>query len=157
GRIDERDRQRLSGDRYRATTHVGKTGIERRYEEALHGSAGFERVETNARGRVLRVLERSDPRPGRDLTLNVDLDVQRAAWEALGEYAGAVVVLEVETGEVRALVSKPGFDPNLFVHGISHADYNRLLADPQRPLFNRVLSGGYEPGSTVKPFIAMAG
>ncbi|HSH27139.1 MAG TPA: penicillin-binding protein 2, partial [Wenzhouxiangella sp.] len=149
--------QRLSADRYRATTHVGKTGIERRYEQVLHGSPGFERVESNAQGRILRVLERSDPQPGEDLRLNVDLDVQRAAYQALGDYAGAVVVLAVETGEVLALVSKPGFDPNLFVHGISHADYNRLLTNRHRPLFNRVLSGGYEPGSTIKPFIAMAG
>lgn len=157
GRIDERDRERLEADRYRATSHVGKTGIELQYEGRLHGRAGFERVETNAQGRVLRVLERTDPKPGEDLRLNVDLDVQRAAYEALGDFAGAVVVVEVETGRVRALVSKPGFDPNLFVHGISHANYDRLLGHRQRPLFNRVLSGGYEPGSTVKPFIAMAG
>jgi len=157
GRLDERDRERLEADRYRATTHVGKTGIERQYEQRLHGMSGFERVETNAQGRVLRVLERRDPEPGEDLRLNVDLDVQRAAYRALGDYAGAVVVLEVGTGRVLALVSKPGFDPNLFVHGISHADYNRLLGHHQRPLFNRVLSGGYEPGSTIKPFIALAG
>lgn len=157
GRADERDRQRLDADRYRATTHVGKTGIEFHYEPRLHGQPGFERVETNAQGRVLRVLEHTDPGPGEDLRLNVDLDVQRAAYEALGPYAGAVVVLDVDTGEVLALVSKPGFDPNLFVHGISHADYNALLSHPQRPLFNRVLAGGYEPGSTIKPFIALAG
>jgi penicillin-binding protein 2 len=157
GRIDDRDRQRLEADRYRATTHVGKTGVERQYESRLHGESGFERVETNAQGRVLRVLERKNPQPGEDLQLNVDLDVQRAAFEALGDYAGAVVVLEVDTGRVVALASKPGFDPNLFVHGISHRDYDRLLQDGQRPLFNRVLSGGYEPGSTVKPFVALAG
>ncbi|WP_376695653.1 penicillin-binding protein 2 [Wenzhouxiangella sp. EGI_FJ10305] len=157
GRIDGRDRERLDADRYRATTHVGKTGIEHQYENRLHGRSGFERVETNAQGRVLRVLERTDPEPGEDLRLNVDLDVQRAAYEALGDFAGAVVVLEAGTGRVRALVSKPGFDPNLFVHGISHTDYDRLLGHHLRPLFNRVLSGGYEPGSTVKPFIAMAG
>ncbi|WP_376694536.1 penicillin-binding protein 2 [Wenzhouxiangella sp. EGI_FJ10409] len=157
GRIDGGDRERLERDRYRATTHVGKSGIERQYESQLHGSSGFERVETNAQGRVLRVLERSDPTPGEDLRLNIDLDLQRAAYTALGDYAGAVVVLEVETGKVLALVSKPGFDPNLFVHGISHTEYNRLLGHHQRPLFNRVLSGGYEPGSTIKPFIALAG
>ncbi|NBB93039.1 MAG: penicillin-binding protein 2 [Gammaproteobacteria bacterium] len=157
GRIDDRDRQRLDDDRYRATTHVGKTGIEYEYEGRLHGQPGFERVETNAQGRVLRVLEHTDPTPGEDLRLNVDLDVQRAAYEALGEFAGAVVVLDVASGQVLALVSKPGFDPNLFVHGISHADYDALLDHRQRPLFNRVLSGGYEPGSTVKPFIALAG
>ena len=157
GRLDQSDYQRLVMDNYRATTHIGKTGIERWYEPVLHGQSGLEQVETNARGRVLRVLERQDPVPGRDLRLNIDLDVQRAAYEALGDFAGAVIVLEVETGRVRALVSKPGFDANRFVHGIGHARYNRLLEDPQRPLFNRVLAGGYEPGSTIKPFIALAG
>ena len=157
GRIDARDLARLDRDQYRATSHVGKTGIERHYEDRLHGSAGLERVETNAQGRVLRVLERVDPVPGEDLRLTLDLELQKAAVEALGDRAGAVVVLDVPTGEVLALVSHPGFDPNLFVHGISQADYNRLLTDRQRPLFNRFLSGGYEPGSTVKPMIALAG
>ncbi len=157
GRIDARDLARLDRDQYRATTHVGKTGIERHYEHRLHGSAGLERVETNAQGRVLRVLERVDPAPGENLRLTLDLELQQTAVEALGQRAGAVVLLDVATGEVLALVSHPGFDPNLFVHGISQTDYNRLLNDPQRPLFNRFLSGGYEPGSTVKPMIALAG
>jgi penicillin-binding protein 2 len=157
GRIDTRDLQRLDRDRYRATSHVGKTGIERHYEHLLHGGAGFERVETNAQGRVLRVLERGNPTPGQTLTLTLDLDLQQAAVEALGQRAGAVVALDVRTGEVLALVSHPGFDPNLFVHGISQTNYNLLLSNHQRPLFNRFLSGGYEPGSTIKPFIALAG
>ena len=157
GRIDRRDLERLDRDQYRATSHVGKTGIERRYEHLLHGQAGLERVETNARGRVLRVLERTDPVPGQNLMLTLDLELQLAAVEALGDRAGAVVALDVDTGEVLALVSHPGFDPNLFVHGIGHADYNSLLLDPRRPLFNRFLSGGYEPGSTIKPFLALAG
>jgi penicillin-binding protein 2 len=157
GRIDTRDLARLDRDQYRATTHVGKTGIERRYESMLHGRAGLERVETNARGRVLRVLERTNPVPGQNLVLTLDLELQQVAVEALGDRAGAVVAIAVDTGEVLALVSHPGFDPNQFVHGISQADYNALLADPQRPLFNRFLSGGYEPGSTIKPFIALAG
>ena len=157
GRIDTRDLARLDRDQYRATTHVGKTGIERRYEPMLHGRAGLERVETNARGRVLRVLERTNPVPGQNLVLTLDLELQQAAVEALGDRAGAVVAIAVDTGEVLALVSHPGFDPNLFVHGISQTDYNELLAHPQRPLFNRFLSGGYEPGSTIKPFIALAG
>ncbi len=157
GRADVADRQRLDADRYRATSHVGKIGIERQYEDRLHGQPGLERVETNAQGRVLRVLEQVNPIPGDNLQLNVDLEVQRAAYQALEPYAGAVVVLDVETGQVLALVSRPGFDPNLFVHGISHTDYNALLAHPQRPLFNRALAGGYEPGSTIKPFIALAG
>ncbi len=157
GRIDRSDLERLDRDQYRATTHVGKTGIERRYEHLLHGQSGLERVETNARGRVLRVLERTDPSPGQNLMLTLDLELQKSAVEALGDRAGAVVVLNVQSGEVLALVSHPGFDPNLFVHGIGHADYNRMLLDLRRPLFNRFLSGGYEPGSTIKPFIALAG
>jgi penicillin-binding protein 2 len=157
GRIDTRDLQRLDRDQYRATSHVGKTGIERHYEHLLHGGAGFERVETNAQGRVLRVLERGNPTPGQTLTLTLDLELQQAAVEALGQRAGAVVALDVQTGEVLALVSHPGFDPNLFVHGISQTSYNMLLSNHQRPLFNRFLSGGYEPGSTIKPFIALAG
>ena len=157
GRIDMADRERLDRDQYRVTTHVGKTGVERRYEDLLHGRAGLERVETNAQGRVVRVLERSDPVPGEDLVINLDLELQLAAVAALGDRSGAVVVLAVDTGEVLALVSHPGYDPNLFVHGISQAQYNRLLTDARRPLFNRFLSGGYEPGSTVKPLIALAG
>lgn len=157
GRIDARDLERLDRDQYRATTHVGKTGIERYYESLLHGRSGLERVETNAQGRVLRVIERTDPQPGQDLSLSLDLELQREAVAALGDLAGAVVVLKIETGEVLALVSHPGFDPNLFVHGISQADYSALLSDRRRPLFNRFLGGGYEPGSTIKPFIALAG
>lgn len=156
-RLDESDLNRLDSDNYRATTHTGKTGVERFYEQRLHGSSGVERVETNAQGRMVRVLERTDPVPGDDLTLTLDLDLQMAAIEALGDHPGAVVALDIETGGVLALVSKPGFDPNRFVNGISHKDYRALLDSPRRPLFNRFLAGGYEPGSTIKPFIALAG
>ena len=119
-RLDESDLNRLDADNYRATTHTGKTGIERYYEEQLHGRSGVERVETNAQGRMVKVLERTPPVPGRDLRLTLDLDLQLAAIEALGEHPGAVVALDIETGGVLALVSKPGFDQNLFVvrHGI---------------------------------------
>jgi len=156
-RLDESDLERLDADNYRATTHTGKSGIERYYEDVLHGESGVERVETNAQGRMVRVLKRTDPVPGQDLTLSLDLDLQLAAIDALGEHPGAVVVLDIESGGVLALVSKPGFDPNRFVHGISHDGYRRLLESLRRPLFNRFLAGGYEPGSTVKPFIALAG
>jgi len=156
-RLDESDLQRLDADNYRASTHTGKSGIERSYESLLHGQSGVERVETNARGRMVRVLERTDPVPGQDVTLTLDLELQLAAIEALGEHPGAVVALDIETGGVLALVSKPGFDPNRFVSGISHEHYRELLESPHRPLFNRFLAGGYEPGSTVKPFIALAG
>src|SRR6056297_487022 len=156
-RLDESDLRRLDADNYRATTHTGKTGIERYYEDQLHGKSGVERVETNAQGRMVRVLERTPPEPGLDLRLSLDLDLQLAAIEALGEHPGAVVALDIETGGVLALVSKPGYDPNQFVNGISHTAYRALLESPQRPLFNRFLAGGYEPGSTVKPFIALDG
>lgn len=156
-RLDESDLKRLDADNYRATTHTGKTGIERHYEQRLHGASGVERVETNAQGRMVRVLERTDPVPGDDLTLTLDLDLQMAAIEALGDHPGAVVAIDIETGGVLALVSKPGFDPNRFVNGISHQNYRALLESPRRPLFNRFLAGGYEPGSTIKPFIALAG
>jgi len=157
GRLDQDDLQRLPIERYRGTTHVGKTGIERQYEDFLQGYPGLERVETNAQGRVLKVIEREPPQPGQSLSLTVDLDLQLAAIDALGEKAGAVVLLSVADGEVLALVSEPGFDPNQFVHGISSTAFSALLADPHRPLFNRFLSGGYEPGSTVKPFLSLAG
>lgn len=156
-RLNERDLARLPTENYRASTHTGRIGIERQYESVLHGVSGIERVETNAQGRVVRVLERSDPIPGEDLTLSIDLELQLAAIVAMESYSGALVALDVQTGEVLALVSKPGFDPNLFVNGIGQDDYQALLSSPYRPLFNRFLAGGYEPGSTIKPFIALAG
>jgi penicillin-binding protein 2 len=156
-RLDESDLARLDATNYRASTHTGKTGIERQFEELLHGTSGVERVETNAQGRMVRVLERTDPVPGRDVRLTLDLDVQTVALEALEDHPGAVVVLDIDTGAVLALVSKPGFDPNLFVDGIGSEAYRALLESPRRPLFNRFMAGGYEPGSTVKPFIALAG
>lgn len=157
GRLDTDDLRTLDADNYRASTHTGKTGIERHYEAVLHGRSGVERVETNAQGRVIRVLERTAPVPGEDVQLSLDLELQREAVAAMGLHAGAVVAMDIASGEVLALVSQPGFDPNLFVHGISRTDYRRLLSSPHRPLFNRFLSGGYEPGSTVKPFLALAG
>jgi len=156
-RLDESDLRRLNADNYRATTHTGKTGLERFHEQHLHGTSGIERVETNAQGRTLRVLERTDPIPGRDLTVTLDLDLQLSAIEALGEHSGAVVIIDIASGELLALVSTPGYDPNAFVNGISARDYRALLESPYRPLFNRFLAGGYEPGSTVKPLIALAG
>jgi penicillin-binding protein 2 len=157
GRLDAQDLAAVDESDYRGTTHIGKTGIERQYEEELHGTSGFERVETNARGRVLRVLERYSPVPGSDLVLSIDVKVQQAAWETLGDRAGAVVAMDPSDGTVIALVSKPAFDANDFVHGISKAAYQAILAAPDRPLFNRAINGGYEPGSTVKPFIGLAG
>ena len=157
GRIDEGDLQELDQENYQANTHIGKTGVERFREGLLHGVSGFEKVETNAQGRVLRVLERKDPQAGQDLVLSIDSRLQLAAWEAMGEYSGSVVAIDPNNGDVLAMVSKPGFDANLFVNGITQTDYSRILNAPDRPLYNRALKGGYEPGSTFKPFVALAG
>ncbi len=157
GRLDERDLQQVNPDDYRGTTHIGKLGVERSYESLLHGRPGVERVETNARGRTLRVLQREEPVDGSDLVLSIDVEVQRAAWDALGDRAGSVVAIDPRDGSVIALVSKPAFDPNLFVNGIRQADYDAILEQPRRPLVNRALNGGYEPGSTLKPFVGLAG
>jgi penicillin-binding protein 2 len=157
GRLDVDDLARVDEGNYRGTTHIGKAGIERYYEDALHGVSGIEKIETNAQGRILAVLERENPVHGDDLILALDVQVQQAAWDALGDRPGAVVAMDPVDGSVLAMVSKPAFDPNLFVHGISAGDYRRILAAPGRPLFNRTLLGGYEPGSTIKPFVGLAG
>ncbi len=118
---------------------------------------GYEEVETNARGRVLRVLKRTDPIPGKDIVLSLDIKLQEAAEMALGGRRGAVVALDPKTGEVLAMVSQPSFDPNPFVTGISFKAYAELRDSIDRPLFNRVLRGLYPPGSTIKPAVAIAG
>lgn len=157
GAIDADDLQRLDASNYSGTNHVGKIGIERQYESILHGKVGYERVETNAEGRTLRVLERQPPAPGRDLYLTLDIDLQQAARAALGDYTGAIVAIDPGSGEVLAMVSNPSFDPNPFVSGVSHAQYDTLLNAADRPLFNRAIQGGYEPGSTFKMYVALAG
>lgn len=158
GRIDEADLARLPDPaRYSGATHIGKGGIERFYEAQLHGQVGFEHVEINAEGRALRVLERIPAQSGEHLYLSVDAHLQQAVVEAFAGQHGAAVAVDPRTGEVLALVSLPSYDTNPFVNGIGRAEYAALLEDPARPLFNRVLMGGYEPGSTIKPFIALAG
>jgi len=157
GRISEADLQRLDPANYRGSSHVGKTGIEQSFERELHGKVGFQQVETNALGRTLRVLQRSDPVPGEDLYLTLDAGLQAAAERALGKAKGALVAIDPVTGGVLAFVSMPGYDPNLFVDGIDRTSYAALLGSPRRPLFNRALNGQYPPGSTIKPFIGLAG
>jgi penicillin-binding protein 2 len=157
GRIDVEDRQRLDAARYQGASHVGKSGIERFYESRLHGQVGIERVEINAEGRTLRILERQPAESGQHLYLSIDLELQQAAVAALAGFSGAAVALDPRSGQVLAMVSLPSYDPNPFVNGIGQAAYAELLASAQRPLFNRVLLGGYEPGSTLKPFIGLAG
>ena len=160
GRINEADLKRIEAEGhaadYKGTLHIGKLGIEGAYEQELHGTTGSERVETDAGGRAIRSLSRDAPQPGNDLIVTLDLGLQRAAEEAFGDYRGALVAIEPKTGDVLALVSKPGFDPNLFVDGIDPQSWDQLNNSPDRPLNNRALRGQYPPGSTIKPFIALA-
>ncbi len=157
GRISENDLDQLGDSNYSGTTHIGKTGVEHTYEDVLHGTVGFEQIETNSQGHRLRVLERTPAQPGRNLHLNMDIRLQQLAEQALGDNTGAVVALEPGTGAVLALVSQPGFDPNLFVNGIEPRDYQALQNSSGQPLYNRALRGQYPPASTIKPFVALAG
>ena len=144
-------------ENYGGTTHIGKTGVERSYEDLLHGQVGYETVEKNNRGQVMRVLERTEAIRGRDISLHLDHRLQQVAVEALGDYRGAVVAIEPATGGILAMVSKPGFDPNLFVTGISNRDYSTLVTDEiNTPLFDRS-TNPYPPGSTIKPILGLAG
>jgi len=157
GRINEQELKALDPVNYSGTHHIGKTGIERFYENALHGEVGYEEVETNARGRVMRVLKRTPPVPGKTLVLTLDSALQEAAELALGGRRGAVVALNPNNGELLAMVSQPAFDPNPFVSGISFAAYAELRDSIDHPLFNRILRGRYPPGSTIKPMLAVSG
>jgi len=157
GRINERELKRIDNSDYSGTSHIGKTGVERYYEDQLHGQVGLRQVETNVLGRVIRVLQNTPPSPGQDLHLTLDAKLQRVAVEAFGEQLGSVVAIDPNNGDILAIVSKPGFDPNLFVEGISQKEYSALQTSEDKPLFNRALRGQYPPGSTVKPFIGLAG
>lgn len=157
GRINAQEIQTLDKRNYSGTTHVGKSGVEKFYEDILHGRVGYQRVEINAQGRTLRVLETIPPTPGSDLVLSIDAHLQQVAQESLGERKGSVIAMDPHTGEVLVFVSTPAFDPNPFVSGISRVQYSLLHNDPDRPLFNRALSGLYPPGSTIKPMLALAG
>ena len=157
GRINEKEAKQVDPTQYRGTQSIGKTGIERFYEPELHGRVGFEEVETNAQGRVMRVLRHTDAVPGKNIVLSLDITLQEAAEEALGDRRGSIIALDPKTGEVLAMVSKPSFDPNLFVTGISSKDYSGLRDSIDKPLFNRALRGLYAPGSTIKPEVAIAG
>jgi penicillin-binding protein 2 len=157
GRISETDLQTLDPAVYAGTLHIGKSGLEKSYEAILHGKTGYEEIETDATGRPLRTLGSVAPMSGADLRLALDIKLQKLAYDALGDHNGAVVALEPRTGRVLAMASKPVFDPNPFVNGIRRADYQALNADPDRPLYDRVLRGLYPPGSTIKPFVGLAG
>lgn len=157
GRINDREEAVLDAERYEGTHVIGKIGIEKQYEDILHGEVGYEYVETDVRGNILRVLERQDAIPGKDLHLNLDSNLQLLLFDLLKGRRASTVALDVETGEVLAMVSTPSYDANLFVTGISFDDYNQLLNNVDRPLYDRSLLGQYPPGSTIKPLYALAG
>ena len=142
---------------YRGSDYIGKSGLEQKYEKNLHGVTGFEEVEVDAGGRIVRSLSRTPPVSGDNLILSLDLKLQEVAHQVFGNYRGALVAIEPATGGVLAFVSKPGYDPNLFVDGIDPQNWDALNNSPDRPLNNRALQGQYPPGSTFKPFMALAG
>lgn len=160
GRISQRDQERI--DRmedaadYNGTQYIGKTGVEQSYEQELHGTTGYEEVETTAGGRAVRTLSRTASAPGNNLTLSIDIKLQEIAEKGFGDRRGALIAIEPKTGDVLAFVSKPGFDPNLFVEGIDPKSWDELNTDPDKPLLNRALRGTYPIGSTYKPFMALA-
>jgi penicillin-binding protein 2 len=161
GRINDKDFEQLeaedNAENYRGSDYIGKIGIEQSYEESLHGTTGFEQVEVDAAGRGVRVLSRTAPQSGNTLTLTIDIKLQEIAEQAFGDFRGALVAIDPTNGEVLAFVSKPGYDPNQFVDGIDTDSWDALNNSPDVPLNNRALRGQYPPGSTIKPFMALAG
>ncbi|NKI18976.1 penicillin-binding protein 2 [Spongiibacter sp. KMU-166] len=157
GRISEKEQDKIDPVNYSGTHYIGKIGLEKFYENLLHGTVGYQNVESNAHGRILRVLERHDPLPGGDIRLHLDAGVQEVAYNAMAGVRGAVVAIDPRSGGIVAMVSAPGYDTNLFVNGISSADYTALQDDPDLPLYNRALQGQYPPASTIKPIWALAG
>jgi len=160
GRINTQDQQKLEDDgvgaNYRGTDYIGKAGVEATYESELHGTTGFEQVEIDAAGRGIRTLSRTASQPGSNATLELDMRLQQVAEIAFGDRRGALVAVDPSSGGVLALVSKPGFDPNLFVDGIDPQYWAELQGSPDKPLNNRAVSGLYPPGSTLKPYLALA-
>src|SRR5499427_1302692 len=160
GRINDRDVKRIDDwdetANYKGSDFIGKSGVELSYERELHGITGVEEVEVDAGGRAVRTLSRTPPISGNNLKLSLDIKLQQAAEAAFGDRRGALVALDPATGEVLAFVSKPGFDPNLFVDGIDPASWTELNDSPDKPLLNRPLRGAYPPGSTIKPFLALS-
>ena len=160
GRINDRDVERIDEEgltaNYKGTDHIGKTGLEQSYESELHGITGNEQVEVDSGGRGVRTLARTSATSGNNLVLTLDIKLQEVAEQAFGENRGALVAIEPATGGILAFVSKPGFDPNLFVDGIDPASWDLLNTSLDRPMVNRALAGTYPPGSTFKPYMALA-
>lgn len=157
GRINVQELQKVDSTNYRATNFIGKTGVEKFYEDTLHGKVGYQQIETDATGRTLRILSKQAPVSGAKIYLTVDSRLQEVAYEALKDKRGALVLMNVKNGEILAMVSSPSYDPNLFVNGISNKDYQLLANASDKPLYNRAVRGLYPPASTIKPFVAIAG
>ncbi len=159
GRMSQKDIDNLSEDdeaNYRGTNYIGKEGVEKSHERELHGVTGYEEMEVSAGGRAIRTLSHGAPIPGNNLYLSIDIELQKIVEETFGNRRGALVAIQPETGEILAYVSKPTFDPNLFVEGIDQQSWDELNNSPDHPLINRPLRGAYPPGSTYKPFMALA-
>ncbi|MDB5795361.1 MAG: mrdA [Noviherbaspirillum sp.] len=161
GRISQKDAEKIEemeeeAANYAGTSHIGKEGLEKRYERELHGKTGYEEVEVSAGGRAVRNLSHTPAVPGHNLILSIDIELQKIVEEAFGDRRGALVAIEPATGDVLAYVSMPTFDPNLFVDGIDSQSWSELNTSPNKPLLNRPLIGSYPPGSTYKPFMALA-
>ncbi len=157
GRINIDELKKVNPTNYRATNFIGKSGVEKYYEDILHGKVGYQMTETDVSGRTLRVISKVNPHSGAKLYLSLDVRLQEAAYNALKGKRGAVVVIDTHNGEVLAIVSSPSFDPNIFVGGVSNKDYKILSNALQKPLFNRAVRGVYPPASTIKPFVGLAG
>lgn len=153
GMIDEKDLQQVKDDKGRK--HIGKAGIEKIYDAILYGQSGYETIEVNARGQVIRILDSKSSIRGDNIQLGIHAGIQQVAIEAMQDRIGAVVAMDPNNGNILAMVSTPSYDPNMFVHGIDHDSYSRLINDKKRPLFNRVIQGQYAPGSTIKPFLGI--
>lgn len=157
GRINTNDLQNVDASNYAATNYIGKIGIEKYFENELHGQVGYQQVETDADGQEVRVMQRTPPQHGKNIYLTIDSQLQEAALKAMQGYRGSMVAIQPSTGQVLALVSTPAYNPNLFVDGISNKDYLKLQNSKEQPLFNRAIRGQYPFGSTIKIFFALAG
>lgn len=157
GRINEDELAQVNAENYSATNYIGKVGVEKYYEPILHGTVGYQQVETDASGRVVRIMSNTPPVSGNNLYLTIDSRLQKVTEKAFGQNNGAAVAIDPENGEVLALVSNPSYNPNWFVHGISQEKYDALQNAPDQPLYNRAIRGLYAPGSTIKPYYGLEG
>lgn len=157
GRLSLDELKRIEESRYAGTETIGKLGIEKAYEDALLGQVGVERVETSARGQIMRSVDREDPVPGADIPLHLDIGLTAKLYDVLGDKRGAIVAIDPMNGGILGLASAPTYDANSFIGGISQAEYSALQVDRDTPLFNRALRGQYPPGSTIKPMIGLVG